>query len=102
VLEQLRNVEPSRIDGVGRDSIELFNDQTCGVALLQVIDKLDCTPGLLASAATNSPVPTPTGGEMPEPPMDGKGKKPTSKSCTVWTISGTSYVPVGSIAASPE
>src|SRR5829696_7552813 len=36
---------------------------------------------VLTSLATNSPAPNPAGGEMPEPSMDGKGKKPTSKSC---------------------
>ena len=41
LLEQLGDVEPSRVHGVGGDRVELFDDQASGVALLQVIDKLD-------------------------------------------------------------
>src|SRR5215208_2146571 len=55
--------------------------------------------GFLASLATNQPVPTPAGGEMPDPSIDGNGKNPTSNSWRAWTISDTSHVPVGFMAA---
>src|SRR5215212_6981235 len=102
LLEQLGNVEPFGVNGVGGNRVEFFDGQASGVVLQQVIDERDSPLGFSASLATNQPVPTPAGGKMPEPSMDGKGKNPTSNSWTAWTISDTSHVPVGFMAASPE
>jgi hypothetical protein len=53
-------------------------------------------------SAAGEPSLVSAGGEIPEPFMEGNAKKSTSKSWTVSAIVGTSHVPVGFMAASPE
>src|SRR4028118_1416258 len=59
-------------------------------------------PAPLRLPAPNRPEPTPAGGAMSDPSMEGKGKTPTSKSCTDSTMVETCHVPVGATAAWPE
>src|SRR5829696_6579080 len=47
LLEQLGNVEPFGVNGVGGNHVELFDGQASGVVLQQVIDERDSLFGVL-------------------------------------------------------